>query len=148
MIFVTVGAGAVRGFDPLIKAVDNLNLKEKVICQIGNGNYIPKNCEYFRIKPSIIHYFKKADIIISAGGAGSTFELLNLGKKIISVVNPDVAGDHQKELINRLNKENYLIWCKNLNQFNEHLNKAKKFKFKKYKKSECRIYKIIEMNIL
>ena len=75
MIFVTVGT--TMPFDKLIYRIDELKgenfIKEDVVCQIGNGKYIPVNCEYFRFKPSIEEHIDKAFLIIAHGGTGTVF---------------------------------------------------------------------------
>jgi beta-1,4-N-acetylglucosaminyltransferase len=138
MIFITVGTGK---FDDLTKKIDEIapKVKDKFIAQIGNGSYIPKNLSYFRFKPSLIPYFKKADLIISHGGAGTTYELLAIGKKLISIANPNRTDVHQEEILKALSKENYLIWCKNLKEIEKAIKKARKFKFRRYKQPACKI---------
>lgn len=138
MIFVTVGTGK---FDELIIKIDELapKIKEKFIAQIGNGNYAPKNISYFRFKPNLMPYYKKADLIISHGGAGTTYELLAMGKKLVSIANPNRTDIHQEEILEVLSKEKHLIWCRNTKDLEEAIKKAKKFKFKKYTKPRCKI---------
>ncbi|MFH0831807.1 MAG: PssE/Cps14G family polysaccharide biosynthesis glycosyltransferase [archaeon] len=138
MIFVTVGTGK---FDELIKKIDMTaaNINEKIISQIGKGDYIPKNAEYFRFKPSLMPYYRKARLIISHGGAGTTYELLEMGKKIISLANPNRTDVHQEEILKALSKDNYLIWCKNPGELEETIRKAKAFQFRKYTPPECKI---------
>ncbi|NCS71563.1 MAG: beta-1,4-galactosyltransferase, partial [Candidatus Aenigmarchaeota archaeon] len=76
MIFVTVGTDT-HQFDRLIKAMDDLvkkkATKEKVVAQIGNSTYEPKNFEYFRFKPyeEVEELTKKSNFVISHAGAGS-----------------------------------------------------------------------------
>ena len=141
MIFVTVGTGE---FDKLVEQADYLSkiIKEKVIMQIGKSKYLPKNAEFFEFTEKFEEYVKKARIVISHGGAGTTFYLLEKGKKIISVANLDRIDKHQIEILEKLSKENYLIYSKDFNLI-ESLEKAKNFKFKKYKKPKCRIDKEI-----
>src|SRR5947209_11093294 len=52
MIFVTVGT---TDFDALVRRIDELapSLGEEVLCQIGKGSYLPRNCRYFRYAPSL-----------------------------------------------------------------------------------------------
>ncbi len=138
MIFVTVGTGK---FDELIRRIDMTaaSIKEKIIAQIGNGEYTPKNMEYFRFRQNLMPYYKKASLVISHGGAGTTFELLAIGKKIVSIANPNRTDVHQEEILKALSKDDYLIWCKNLGELGETIKKAEGFNFKKYKQPECGI---------
>jgi len=144
MIFVTVGTGK---FDKLIKVIDkNANrIREKIIMQIGSGSYKPKNCEFFRYKPSLREYYEKASLVIAHGGAGTTFELLRMGKRLISVANLSKRVDkHQKEILDVLSKQGYLIWHRNPKKILEDIKKAKKFRFKQYVPPECKIGEVIE----
>jgi len=142
MIFVTVGT---TKFDELIKEMDKIApaLKEKVVIQIGRSAYKPKNCEYFDFKTDLSRYFKDADIIISHGGAGTTFEVLGLNKKLISIENTNVLDSHQWDLLSQLAKDKHLIWCKNISKIKEYIKLAKKFKYKKYVPPKCTIDKEI-----
>jgi beta-1,4-N-acetylglucosaminyltransferase len=142
MIFVTVGT---TQFDRLIEKIDLIapNLDEQVIAQIGNSSYKPKNIAYFKFKNNLNREISKADIIIAHGGAGTTFEVLTKGKKLISVDNSDVPGNHQSDLLNKLSSDGYLIWCQNLNNLEKIIHKAKKTKFKKYIMPICKIPIII-----
>jgi len=142
-IFITVGTGK---FDELIRSIDLLisELKLKVIAQIGNGGYIPKNCKFFRYKPSLREEYKKARIIVSHGGAGTTFEILSMGKKLVSIANLERTDVHQEEILKELSKQGYLIWCDNLEKLGECIKKAEHYKFKKYKKPKNLIAKKIE----
>lgn len=147
MIFVTVGSGK---FDELIRKIDKIatKIKGEVIAQIGNGNNIPKNIEYFRFKPNLIPYYKKASLIIAHGGAGTTYELLAMDKKLISIANLNRTDVHQEEILKVLSDEKHLIWCKDLRKLEETIKKAKKLKFKKYKQPECKIAEKIEEFLL
>lgn len=138
MIFVTVGTGK---FDLLIKEIDKIApiLKEKIVMQIGNGFYEPKNCEFFRYARSLERYYKRARLVIAHGGAGTTYELLRMNKKIVSMANLDRTDPHQQEILGALSEQNHLIWCKNPSELVNCIKKAKKFKFKKYKTPKCEI---------
>ena len=117
MIFVTVGT---TRFDELVEAIDRIAhcLDEEIIIQAGNHKYVPKNCQFFTFANDILNYLKKANIVIAHGGAGITFEALDLHKKIISIINPNVLDSHQSDLLRKLSQEGHLIWCNDLNKLN------------------------------
>lgn len=143
MIFVTVGTGK---FEKLVKAADKLgkNIKEKIIIQKGSSMCDVKNVKCFDFTDEFDKYVEEADLIISHGGAGTIFDLLNKNKKIIALANLNRTDKHQKEILEALGKEDHLIHCKDFN-LKGALTKAKKFKYKKYKKPFCEIdKKIIE----
>ncbi|MDD2698434.1 MAG: glycosyltransferase [Arcobacteraceae bacterium] len=102
-IFVTVGT---TKFDSLIKSVDEnlLDLDYEVTMQISDGNYKPKHFEFTN---EIQKYFREADVVITHAGAGSIYELLELGKKIIIVPNFDRIDKHQSDIADYMDKNNY-----------------------------------------
>jgi len=143
MLFVTVGT---TDFDSLIKAMDQLaaELDEKVIAQIGKGKYIPDNMEYFRFTPALDRYFDMARIVISHGGMGTILEVLQKGNKLIGINNPDRYDLHQEDLLEVLEKQGFLIWCRTLNLIPEALQKAEALDFVPYHKPCCTIAEVIK----
>ena len=99
MIFVTVGTHT-QGFERLIKAVDELaafgRIKEKVIMQIGNTSYEPKNSEWFRFESfkKIQELNKCARVIITHAGAGCVITALHFNKPLIIVPRYKKFGEH------------------------------------------------------
>jgi len=144
MIFVTVGT---TQWDELVREVDKLigqgNIKEKVTVQIGAGNYIPRNCDWFRYAPSLDQHIKRADIVIAQGGAGFVFEALSTGAKLICVENRQLSGRHQREILNKLSKSLYLVWCKDIVDLGVCVNRMRKIKLRRYSAPACEIHKKI-----
>lgn len=87
MIFVTVGTHD-QEFTRLIKRIDELalNIEEKIIVQRGYTNYTPKNCESFKFTPDLSPFLKKARLIISHAGMGTSIEVLREIKKPLILV--------------------------------------------------------------
>jgi len=143
MIFVAVGT---TDFDALIRRVDEIVpiLSEEVIMQIGNGQYVPKNCQYFRFAPSLESYYDSSTIVVSHGGLGIITEALEREKKLIGVANATCHGAHQRDLLSTLAQEGYLIWFRDLNRLPEALDCARNREFKKYVAPECRIHTVID----
>jgi len=144
IIFVTVGTGA---FDELVRAVDEIatGLDSSVVIQIGAGKYEPKNCEFFRFHPGLEEWFGKAWLVLSHGGAGTTYSLLKKGVKMVGVANCDRIDFHQQEILKVLSEKNFLIWCKDLKNLKECVEKAKDFDFAKYEQPNCKIAeKVVE----
>ena len=127
-ILITVGT---TKFENLIKAIDNKKFYEmlinagftKIIIQKGYGEYIPQNYKTFenQIKiqiSEIINHFedviKSSELIISHGGAGIILESLKNKKKVIVCVNDELMDNHQIELATSLHENNYVYYCKNL----------------------------------
>jgi beta-1,4-N-acetylglucosaminyltransferase len=142
MIFVTAGT---TKFDELIKKIDEClekgQIKEKVIAQIGNGAYLPKNMKYFRFSKDLTKYYKMADVVISHEGAGTLLELVNLGKKTISLENPGTVEN--PDILNKLSKDGYVFKCNNISKIVEAINEARRKKFRKYVSPKCFIHKVI-----
>jgi beta-1,4-N-acetylglucosaminyltransferase len=142
MIFVAVGT---TDFDNLIMKMDGIAplLSEETVMQIGNGQYIPRNCQYFRFAPSLEPYYDKSSIVVSHGGLGITMEVLERGRKLIGVENTALQDEHQKDLLSALSREGYLIWCQDLGELLEALERARHFEFKRYVAPDCEIRAVI-----
>lgn len=137
MIFVSTGS---EGFTELVKEIDALapKLNERVIVNIGYSNYKPKNCEWVGYTGEFESYVKRASLVITHGGAGSIFTCLKLGARLIAIPNPKHI-DNQDELVDQLNKDGYLINCKNIKHLKDCINLARKHNFKKYASPKCEI---------
>jgi beta-1,4-N-acetylglucosaminyltransferase len=142
VIFVTVGTS---DFDQLVKRIDKMApfLHGQVLVQIGNGKYIPRNCEYFRFAPSLASYYDKADVVVAHGGLGTTMEVLQKGKKLISVQNTTCIDDHQTDILGVLAREGYLIWCRDLDELPSLLERAPAMNLRPYFPPSCRIAEVI-----
>ena len=125
MIFVTAGT---IGSDEIVKQVDEIapRLKDSVFVTIGRGSYIPKNCKWVRYTSSITTYFRKANLVITHGGAGTLFECLILNKRIIGI--PQKHTDDQTDIVNKLNEDGYIIKCENLRDLEKCINDRRKLK--------------------
>jgi beta-1,4-N-acetylglucosaminyltransferase len=138
VIFATVGTGK---FESLVKELDKIapKLKEKIIIQIGAGEYKPKNCEWFKFAPNLQKYYKRAELIIAHGGPGTVFEILDTGKKFVACANRDRTDpQHQVEFLEAISKESAsLLYCENIQNLLSYIIKARKFKFKKYVRPKC-----------
>lgn len=142
MIFVAVGT---TDFDDLIVKMDEIapSLSEEVVMQIGNGQYVPRNCQHFRFAPSLEPYYDKSTIVVSHGGLGIIMEALERGKKLVGLENAALQGAHQKDLLSTLAGEGYLIWCQDLNELSEALERARHREFKRYVAPQCEIHTVI-----
>ncbi len=108
-IFVTVGTTA---FDQLIEAVDAQlpGTQFDVTCQIADGKYLPKT-KHVRFADDLSHRFAQADVVITHGGAGTVFELLEQGKKIVVVPNLFRVDKHQTDLAKHVEQNNFGVVC-------------------------------------
>jgi len=143
VIFVAVGT---TDFDALVQAMDCLcpALEEEVIMQIGHGHYEPQYARFFRFAPSLRSYYESASLVVAHGGLGITMEVLEQGKPLVSVSNPDRYDRHQDDLLETLDAEGYLLWCRQLDQLPETIELARQTVFALYVKPECQIAEVIK----
>lgn len=118
MIFVTVGTENFP-FDRFVRAVDrgikDKSFRDEVFMQIGASTYKPKNCSWKRFIEFgiMIDLIKKARIIITHAGAGSTLLCLTLNK--IPLIFPryhkygEHIDDHQIEFTKRMEAEGKIL---------------------------------------
>lgn len=142
MIFVTVGT---TEFDALIQAMDALipQLGGAVLMQIGHGTYEPRHGEFFRFAPSLRPYYERADLVVAHGGFGTTMEVLHLGKRLVSVSNPDRYDRHQEDLLGVLDEAGHLLWCRELDDLGRAIAEARQRDFVPYEPPPCRIHQVI-----
>lgn len=101
MIFVTVGN--MDPFDRLVKAIDHWALtnqsSEKIFAQIGDGQYVPANCEYVRrMSPGDFEKrFQEARLVVSHAGMGTIITALELGKPIVVIPKRASLGEQRNE---------------------------------------------------
>jgi UDP-N-acetylglucosamine transferase subunit ALG13 len=142
VIFVAIGT---TGFSELVRAMDGLStsLSEDVVMQIGHSGYVPKHCEYFRFAPSLFPYYERASLVVSHGGLGIVTEVLNYGRPLVTVEDPDQPDRHQREILSEWEREGHLVWCKDMEQLPEAIKQAMSQEFRSYEVPECRIHTII-----
>ena len=147
ILFVTVGNGK---FDPLIEEIDQLKengkIKQEVVVQLGQGNYEPKYCQWFRFADKLDQYYHQANLIIAHGGPGTIFEILRLNKKLIAIPNRDRTDPrHQVEYLRAMADEtNSMLYCDRVKDLEYCLDKTKKHQFTKYKEPDCSIHLVIK----
>lgn len=133
-IFVTVGSG---DFDDLVQAMDHLAPAlmaggDSLLMQIGEGRVIPQHATYFRLAASLEPYFSQADLVVAHGGLGVTIEVLQHGKRLVSVGNPDRYDAHQGDLLRVLSQRGHLIWCQDLAHLADAIAQARTARFVPY----------------
>jgi beta-1,4-N-acetylglucosaminyltransferase len=141
VIFVAIGT---TDFDALIQAMDNLSLSlpEEVVMQIGRSKYMPKHCEYFRFVPSLVPYYERASLVVSHGGLGIVTEVMEYGRPLVTVEDPNQPDCHQREILDMWEREGHLIWCKDLKELPEAMERAKT-QLRPYTAPECWIHAIV-----
>ena len=141
MILVTLGTQD-KEFTRLLKAIDREIEKgvitDKVVVQAGCTKYEAKNMEMFDLIPAneFDEYIKKADLIITHGGAGSILTAVKNNKKIIAAARlakyKEHTNDHQRQIIEEFSKQGYILELKDFNKLGKLIQKSKSFKPKKF----------------
>jgi UDP-N-acetylglucosamine transferase subunit ALG13 len=142
VIFVAVGT---TYFSTLVRAMDelSLSLSEDVVMQIGRSTYVPEHCEHFRFAPSLFPYYERASLVVSHGGLGVVTEVLNCGRPLVAVEDPDQPDRHQREILSEWDRAGHLIWCRDVKRLPEAIEQALSQEFRPYEAPECRIHTII-----
>ena len=153
MILVLLGTQK-NEFNRLLKAVEkNIkdgNIKEKVIVQAGCTMYTSEFMEIFDLIPKedIEELKKKARIIITHGGVGSILSCIKLEKKVIAVPRlkkyNEHVNDHQIQLVEKFDKQGYIIGLEDLEKLPEALENIERFIPKKYVSNTNNFINIIE----
>ncbi|HUT57015.1 MAG TPA: PssE/Cps14G family polysaccharide biosynthesis glycosyltransferase [Planctomycetota bacterium] len=117
MIFVTVGT---TRFEDLVMEMDRLvgagEITDEVFAQIGSGQYVPSNMKWTRYVKNIQECFRRADLVVCHGGAGTVFELLQIGARFIAVPNRSLQDDHQSDLCRALEARGWAVCCYDLDR--------------------------------
>ncbi|MEM5797308.1 MAG: glycosyltransferase [Candidatus Aenigmatarchaeota archaeon] len=138
-IFVTVGTHY-QPFNRLLQGLDELfekgKIKHKIIAQIGNSTYLPKNYKFFRFssEKERAKLIKRAKFIINHGGAGSVIESLIYRKPTIIFPRQVKYNEHYNNsavtLANMLDKKGFAIKALEVRDLPKALKKAESFKIK------------------
>ncbi len=134
MIFVIVGTDT-HPFNRLLEwvdeAIEKKIIKDRVIAQIGNSTYKPKNYEYshFFSYEDMKKLLKKSKLIIAHAGAGTVIDALSLNKKLIVVPRRkkfnEHTDDHQVELAKLLAKEKKCVVAFSKKEFFESIERIR-----------------------
>jgi len=138
-IFITVGT---TPFDQLIEMCDKrLSSNDYIIkAQISNSaKYIPNSFDSFAYDKNISEHYKWADIIISHAGAGTFYQLMEMGKKVILIPNGQLKDDHQNDICTYAKNNNFAYVLNNMEDLEDLLEKISIHKFNTYQKDENKI---------
>lgn len=125
---ILVITGMHSGFDRLIEKMDELagQIDGKVLMQIGNSQYVPKNAKYFRFNEYqvIKELIENAKVVISPG-AMTTIDSLTKCKK--SIIFPrlkeegEIINDHQQIFAEKLELMGLVTICDEINNLGNYL---------------------------
>lgn len=118
MIFVTVGTqpnGFLRCLKEVDKLIEDCQIKEEVIAQIGHTNFDSNKMKCIRFigEEDFKDYIRNASLVITHAGSGAIFNSIKANKKIIAMARlheyNEMADNHQTELVKKLAEEGYII---------------------------------------
>ena len=152
MILVTLGTQD-KEFTRLLKAIDREIKKgvitDKVVVQAGCTKFESENMEMFDLIPAneFDEYIKKADLIITHGGAGSILTGVKNNKKIIAAARlakyKEHTNDHQKQIIKEFSEQGYILELKDFNKLGKLIQKSKTFIPKKFTSNTENMKKLV-----
>lgn len=129
-ILITVGT---TPFNQLIKVAEQqLGQLHQLTAQISDGHYEPVNHPFFRFSDDIESYYKDADLIISHGGAGTIYRVLEMGKKLIIVPNFERLDPHQTEISDYMKNNQFAEVCNDLDKLADIVKQVESSNFKPY----------------
>lgn len=153
MILVTLGTqdkSFKRLLEAIQKQIDNGNIKDKVVVQAGHTKFESKDMEIFELIPmeKFDELIDSCEILITHGGVGSIITGLKHNKKVIAAARlkeyKEHTNDHQLQIIENFSNDGYILGLDNFDELDKVLEKAKKFKPKKYISNTDKMIKIIE----
>ena len=153
LIFVTLGTQD-KQFKRLLDAVENINVDEKIIAQVGSTEYKSKKMEVhkFLSQEEFEKYMKNARIVITHAGVGTIIYGLNLGKKMIVCARrkeyKEHVNDHQMQILETFSKEGYIIPLEDFSKLEERIKEAEKFKPKKFKSNNKNFVEQLDKEII
>lgn len=137
MILIKLGTQK-QEFKRLLDYIENSNIKEEIIAQIGHTKYKSKKMKIYDFieYDKMQKYTKKANVIITHGGTGSIVESIQIGKKVIACARKQEYGEHadnhQEEIVSTFSKAGYILELNENNNIGDLLKKLKTFKPKKF----------------
>lgn len=156
MIFITLGSQKFQ-FNRLLKHIDTLIsqglLKDEVLAQIGNSDYIPQNYQFknFFDREEFSEIIDCADLIITHGGTGAIINAVKKKKKVIALPRLSRYGehvdDHQIQILEQFEEINLIYACYDCDDLCEAIEKIKYMKFSIYESNTKRIVNSIEKYI-
>jgi UDP-N-acetylglucosamine transferase subunit ALG13 len=119
-------------------------LEEPVVMQLGSGKARPLNAaESFPFASSLTPFYQRASMVVSHGGLGTIIEVLQAGKRLVGVSNPELNDQHQEDLLAEFEAAGYLIWCRDLSRLGEALLAARAKQFQPYSTPPCTLHEEI-----
>ena len=139
-----------RLLEEVQRLIDKKIITEKIVVQAGRTKYESKDMEIYSLMPEedLKEIMERSDLVITHGGVGSIVMALKMGKKVIAVPRLSEFGehinDHQIQIIDSFNIQEFLIGVTNLKDLEKALEKSKEFTPKKFKSETEHMINLIE----
>ena len=157
LILITLGTQD-KQFYRLLEAVqrqiDNKKIKDEVIVQAGcSSDFKSNDMKIFDLIPmdEFDDLIKKCDILITHGGVGTIITGLKNNKKVIAAARlekyKEHVNDHQLQIIENFSNAKYILTLENFDELDKVIEKAQKFKPKKYKSNNEKFIKLLKKEI-
>ncbi len=152
MIFVVLGTQKFQ-LNRLLKKLDELieqgQIEDEIIAQIGHSTYKPKHFQSFEFmnKDTFDQTIQKADIIIAHSGVGTIMTAINAQKPVI--VFPRLAkykehvDDHQLDIAKAFESKSYVLCCYENDDLLSLIQKSKNYEFEEYVSHTKKIVSLI-----
>lgn len=122
----------------MVEKAEELAADHEIIVQAGHTDYKSDKMKIFDFisAEKLKNLYEKADYIITHGGAGSMFQAVKAGKKIIVFPRLQKYGehvdDHQLQLSCKLENLGYLLVFRDGDEMSDVFNNLRDFKPKSY----------------
>ncbi len=152
MILVSLGTqdkSFKRLLDSIVKSIDEGIIDDRVVVQAGYTKYESDKLEIFDYLSidEFNNLMDKASLVISHGGVGTIMSALSKGKKVIGAARlskyHEHTNDHQTQLLEEFDNNGYIIYAKDLDNFNEYITKSKTFTPNQYVSNTNNMIKLI-----
>lgn len=146
-VLVTVGT---TPFNSLFETLEKCDIPDglELECQIAAGTYVPQKFSYFRFSDDFEQKLKSADAVISHAGAGTVFNLLELGKPALVVANLERKDNHQIELARYVAQSKLALGVLQMDALQTAINQLPSFKPESYHKDLFFFQEQLNRNIL
>jgi beta-1,4-N-acetylglucosaminyltransferase len=113
-VFVTVGT---TRFPSLVRFFDRPTRSCEIVIQHADPGYVTEHALGFAFAASVAEWYAWADVVVTHAGAGSVYELLERGQRLVVVPNLDRADTHQLDLAGHVEKRRYGLVVRRIADF-------------------------------